>query len=726
MFVAWEQEQHELQLDIETNVTPYWCDKELITVQFGSTSLTTEVNHQWVLQWSELNETQRAYVKAVNEGSKVKLIHNAAFEIIVLRFHGMYLANVFDTMLCEKIITAGIDNENYALTDLCFKYLYLTLDKTEQLTFGDNILTENKVVYAAADVTHLSIIRSKQMPEITKWKLEAVLDLENEAVLAFSDITFNGMTLDTAKWKANEDAAQPLVDDALLRLNSWLTQPEFNEKALELKVLSPEDTILINYNSPAHKIELLKEVFPNLEGASMPILKKYVRDNGPSLSTENLNVLLSLQEKNTEPFEKILLRDHRDYLVENGFLRPANVPSINWNSVAQALPIIKMISPRLKDLSEESLSNVIHPIVDDLANYKDSLKLISTYGQSFVDKHVEPDGKVRTQFNQIVSTGRVSSKKPNMQNIPAKEGEDKVVLPWLAANPGKKFNDFTTRYRNAFVCRPEQRFVDSDFTGQELAIIAHISKDEVWLGAIERGEDLHSVCAELVFGKKWLDAKQDGCEYYIQTGSGIAKNKCKCKGHKTLRNSVKTINFGLAYGMGDVGLANKIKSTKQEAAALIDQYFKAFPKIGGVLKYLGEFGVRNGYIQTIKPYFRKRWFPFWKFANSRIEAHISGQNDPTLGTIERASKNSPIQGCGADMMKLAMVMCRRWIVANNYRETILLVAQVHDQLTTICDTEEIAIMWKPVFDQIMQDAGKVFIPSGILKADTQITLHWTK
>jgi hypothetical protein len=117
-----------------------------------------------------------------------------------------------------------------------------------------------------------------------------------------------------------------------------------------------------------------------------------------------------------------------------------------------------------------------------------------------------------------------------MQNIPAKE------------NVGM-------RYRNAFIAEPGFVFVDSDYTGQELAIIAYMSKDPVWLRCIENNEDLHSVCAEMVYGRKWQDAAEAGCAYYEGTvdSSGqrtAARQKCECKKHKLFRSNVKPIDFG--------------------------------------------------------------------------------------------------------------------------------------------------------------------------------------
>lgn len=278
------------------------------------------------------------------------------------------------------------------------------------------------------------------------------------------------------------------------------------------------------------------------------------------------------------------------------------------------------------------------------------------------------------------------------------------------------------RYRRCFVPDdPSWVFVDSDYSSQELCVIASLSNDPVWIEALKLEQDLHSVCAELVYGIEWKRSANDDCAYYHK-----GKKKCKCSAHKRLRNAVKTINFGLAYGMSQFKLSSTLSISVKEAEELIDKYFKAFPKIGSRLNALGEFGVRNGYIMTLAPFYRKRWFPDWEKYKSDIEAHVRGiQHNHALGSIERQSKNTPIQGGSADMMKLALVLTRRYINKNNLRNTVKLVMQVHDQLTTMVK-RDFAEQWAVILTNLMEDAAKVIIPSGLLKADTQITERWQK
>jgi DNA polymerase-1 len=235
----------------------------------------------------------------------------------------------------------------------------------------------------------------------------------------------------------------------------------------------------------------------------------------------------------------------------------------------------------------------------------------------------------------------------------------------------------------------------------------------------------------MVYSKKWKEAADPDCAYYkmvVDKDGNLVqqKQKCSCKKHKKLRNDVKTVNFGLAYGMSAIKLSGEIEVTVPEAIALIERYFIVFPNIGRTLTFLGNFGVQQGYIQTLAPFYRKRWFPQWEAWSTWIEPHVQGiKYVPALGEIERASKNMPIQGSGADMMKVAMVLVRSYIRDNGLRDVIKLKCQVHDQLDTEC-REDFCEEWKGVFDELMREAARLIVPTGILTADTQITEVWTK
>ena len=372
-----------------------------------------------------------------------------------------------------------------------------------------------------------------------------------------------------------------------------------------------------------------------------------------------------------------------DLFVDVSQLRKVNV---KWSSPKQVLDVFRTYGLNVEDVNGKNL--YVHskdPFVKTYIKYKEQAKLATSYGDKFFE-NVDSDGRIRTSFKQILNTGRVASGKPNMQQIPA-------------------HND----YRNCFISGYDDWvFVSGDYSSQELCIIATGSKDPVWIKALEEGKDLHSVCADLVYGKEWQDAAEPDCAYMQ------SKVKCNCPGHKKLRTNVKSINFGLAYGMGPHKLADTLLISIKEAERLIEKYFTAFPAIKNFLVSLGNYGKQNGHIKTYAPYRRIRWFDEWQ--GDKTDSAI-------MGKIERASKNTPIQGSGADMCKSALVIVREHIYLNDL--PVKLVMTVHDQIDTIVH-KDYADTWKDELQRIMELSTLDIIPSGLLKAETEISTVWKK
>ncbi len=360
---------------------------------------------------------------------------------------------------------------------------------------------------------------------------------------------------------------------------------------------------------------------------------------------------------------------------------------INWTSPKQVLPILQSIVSDLESCDTKQLAlahSNDHQLIKHYIEYRENSKLASAFGQEWLDKYVDKDGKVHTRFQQILRTGRVSSSRPNMQQIPA-----------------------NNEYRNCFICPEGWSYISSDFSSQELCIIAFGSQDPVWLKSLERGEDLHSVCADLVYGDVWRTAALPNCSYLQD------KSKCSCPEHKKLRTAVKSINFGLAYGMGPNKLANQLQISIDDASDLINKYFKVFPSIKNYLDTNANTGKKKGYIRTMPPYQRIRYFPEWK-------ARATDKAD--MGKIDRRSRNTPIQGTAGDMTKEAMVRCRQDFM---HKEDIRLVMVVHDQLDFIVKDESIDY-YKQKITEHMEAAGKTIITNGLLKADTTTAKAWEK
>lgn len=393
---------------------------------------------------------------------------------------------------------------------------------------------------------------------------------------------------------------------------------------------------------------------------------------------------------------KLLPKYVPEYVQGDLFGKEARSSIVNWNSPAQVTEIFQsLVDPKIDNVSDRTVSRYKreHKLVEVYKQFKDQQKLYSSYGDNILAK-LDEENKLHTRFKQILSTGRIASSNPNMQQIPNlyDEKEEKYI------------------YRDAFIPNYENWvFVSSDYSSQELCIIAVGSKDPVWLDALKKGEDLHSICAELVFKDEWTNGTEPGCVYHSH------KQKCKCQKHSKLRTFVKTINFGLAYGMTEHKLADTISSSVEEAKDLIYQYFHTFPKIKSFLDSLGDYALKHGVVYTFAPFFRPRYFSTWKGSMTSFYE---------LGKIERAGKNTPIQGSAADMTKLALIHIQDYILKENLHN-VELVMTVHDQIDCIVE-ERFAEQWKEIIAELMEAAAESILLTDLLKCDVTISKRWTK
>ena len=432
--------------------------------------------------------------------------------------------------------------------------------------------------------------------------------------------------------------------------------------------------------------------------------------NGFKLDTEKWKSLYDIALKKVNHLEKeldeMVLSDEKFAFLNQGyqldlFNNDVRKISLNWNSPKQILNILKIFDSSVESTGDEVLERLSkYPLIQKLIEYKMYQKKIGAFGVKFFDL-LYSDGKIHTEFERIQRTGRVSSKNPNMQQIPAEK-----------------------EYRACFIpSTKDSVLVSADYSSQELALIAWDSQDPVWLNALKEGEDLHSVCAELVYKDKWKNGTEPDCNFYKEIaepqsdGTIIikkAKKKCSCKIHKSLRTSVKTINFGLAYGGGPPMIASRLKISVEEATQLIEEYFKTFPKIHDYFESVAQYGLTHGKMITMNPFNRIRFFPNWDKYQ---------MDESVKGDISRKSKNTRIQGSGADMTKYALVLMRRTINDNNL--PVKLIMQIHDEIITETSAE-FAPVWKEKFQELMEQAAKVIVKNGLLKADASIKYKWEK
>ncbi|MBK8398139.1 MAG: DNA polymerase I [Leptospiraceae bacterium] len=266
----------------------------------------------------------------------------------------------------------------------------------------------------------------------------------------------------------------------------------------------------------------------------------------------------------------------------------------------------------------------MHPIIDDLLEHRKYTKLKSTYIDTLPELINPRTKRIHTSYNQtIAATGRLSSTDPNLQNIPIKDEEGKLI-------------------RQGFV--PDNKdylLLSLDYSQIELRIMAHFADDKNMIAAYKKNADIHNETAQALFG---VTAKEVTPE---------------------MRNKAKIVNFSVIYGVTAYGLSQNLKVSRQEAGTFIDKYFTQFP---GVKKYMEDICVsceEKGYVETITG--RRRYIP--EIKSSRRQEQESGK---------RIAINSPIQGTSADMIKIAMLSIHEKIEKKKLKSKLIM--QVHDEL----------------------------------------------
>lgn len=359
---------------------------------------------------------------------------------------------------------------------------------------------------------------------------------------------------------------------------------------------------------------------------------------------------------------------------------------INWSSNAQKLSIIRALGIDISSVADKELqkNKGKHNMVKELIHYSKQAKLSTSFGRKYINFINKDSGRIHPSYWQILNTGRISCKEPNLNQVPSKGELAKVI-------------------RSCFIPRKGYKIVGGDYSGMELRIIAEFSQDPLWVNAFNEGKDLHSVLCAATFN---IDIKD-------------VKTPTPFKPDITYRDVQKTINFGLAYGMSKYKLADTMQIEVEKADEIIKKFFQIVPAVDKFLSTLGNLGTSRGYIKSAPPYSRIRFFDGW----ARAHAKIGSDSFKVLGEIERASKNTPIQGTNADIIKLALVNTQQRIDDMGYPVNILL--SVYDEIQTECE-EHFASEWAKILDVIMVDAAKQVLPKTPIVVDCEVSDFWQK
>ena len=302
------------------------------------------------------------------------------------------------------------------------------------------------------------------------------------------------------------------------------------------------------------------------------------------------------------------------------------------------------------------------PIVGAVLEYRQYAKLRSTYADGLL-KAMDPDGRIRTSFQMTVTdTGRLSSREPNLQNIPTR-------------------TDLGSEIRRMFIPAEGCLLVDADYSQIELRLLACIAGDEAMQQAFRAGRDIHTATAAQVFHVAPENVTHE------------------------MRRRAKAVNFGIVYGISAYSLSQDIGVTVAEAKDYMEAYFASFPGVKAYMEAVVAKARENGYVETL--FHRRRDLPELKSSNFNLRS---------FG--ERVALNMPIQGTAADLMKLAMVAVRRRLKAEGLRAELVL--QVHDELIVECPEAEAETVAKLLAEE-MQGVAHLAVP---LTAEAHWGRNW--
>lgn len=295
----------------------------------------------------------------------------------------------------------------------------------------------------------------------------------------------------------------------------------------------------------------------------------------------------------------------------------------------------------------------IAPVVSKILDYRQITKLQSTYVIGLQDAILE-DGKIHTRYVQdLTQTGRLSSTDPNLQNIPVRLEQGRLI-------------------RKAFVPSLENSvLLASDYSQIELRVLAHISQDQHLIEAFQQGADIHTSTAMRVFG--------------IEKAEDVTPND---------RRNAKAVNFGVVYGISDFGLSNNLGISRKEAKNYIDTYFERFPGIKDYMETIVREARDKGYVETL--YKRRRELP-----------DINSRNFNVRNFAERTAINSPIQGSAADILKVAMINLDKALTDAGLSTRMLL--QVHDEIVLEVPMAELETV-KTMVKETMESAIQLSVP----------------
>ena len=468
------------------------------------------------------------------------------------------------------------------------------------------------------------------------------------------DFNINFFDIKIANYLIDSSRRDDLESIIKTNLNTELTESEINSKVVLIyKLYKILEKDLINHN--------LIDLFYDVEMPLSSVLMQ-MEYNGVKLDKKLIDEIKVQFRENLNDLENYIFNFCKKTF---NLASPKQLGEILFDDLKlESNP--KKTKTGQYSTSEETLSKLSkkHEIVTKILDWRSLQKLMSTYINALPDQVNLKTKKIHSIFNQTnTSTGRLSSNNPNLQNIPIRTNNGKLIR-----------KAFTSSNNNSVL-------ISADYSQIELRVIASMSGDENMINAFNNNQDIHASTAAKVFN--------------VDLGRVTREQ----------RSHAKIVNFGIIYGVSAFGLSNQTNLSRSESKIIIDNYYNSYPALKEFMSNQINFARENGFVQTILG--RKR------FLND-----INSRNGMIRSSAERNAINTPVQGSAADIIKLSMINISDELKNNSLKSKLIL--QVHDELVFDVPLEEVDLIKKIIIDK-MENAYKLKVP---LTVDLGVGNNW--
>lgn len=551
----------------------------------------------------------------LSSDSILKVGHNLKFEYNhIYHNYGVKLVNLYDTMLVEQIIYCGLDDYEFNLKALIERYFNRAVNKTVRLEFlkiHNKPFSYIQLRYGAEDIIYPLKIRELQLGKIHTQDLNNVVHLEHLFLPVLAEVEYKGMHFDKDKWETIYNKNKPILNSLKLQLDNFIVTYFPNSPFIsnQTDLFNPLPQCNILWSSSKQVIDL----FRFLNACPLEMSKQ----TGKMAYTVNAKVLMS------------------------------SLNTINKNQPSHIKSFIKLY-----------------------VEYKEYEQRCTTFGLDFF-KYINPITKrVHSDFKQILNTGRMSSRDPNLQNIPSDE-----------------------EYRKCFTAPEGYKIVNADYSGQETVVMANLSQEKNMINLIENKGDMHC------FVTKAINPEI----------ANLSDDEIK-KHHKDKRQVAKAAGFAINYGGNGYTIAQNLGIPVEDGDRVYEAYFKAFPDLKKYFVKVQNITLRQGYVLIDSITGRKSYF---KRPMDSKQEHA----------IKKKALNYPVQGLSGSMTKYASILFRRWILENNLENEVFITNIVHDEINLEC-TLDYTTSAANALEHAMKTAADMWCKLVKMNASAVITDHW--